>query len=135
MSYILDALRKSEQERQLVRMLRTVGGSARLWAPARRRAWPVTIGLAVVLTAATLGLRFWWAEETPPAATNSQQAARPVAVAATGKRAAQTRRAEPEQSKVGLSLPSAKSAVQDLSSQARVAREPKRKVASKAPAA
>jgi general secretion pathway protein B len=62
MSYILDALKKSEQERELVRMLRTAGTSYHFWMPTRRRIWPAIIGLALLTGIALTALRFW-----PPA--------------------------------------------------------------------
>lgn len=59
MSYILDALKKSEQERELVRMLRTAGTSYHFWIPTRRRVWPAIIGLALLTGITLTALRFW----------------------------------------------------------------------------
>lgn len=59
MSYILDALKKSERERELVRMLRTAGTSHHFWIPTRRRMWPAIIALALVIGIAVAVVRFW----------------------------------------------------------------------------
>ncbi len=60
MSYILDALKKSEQERELVRMLRTAGSAGHFWAPARRRLWPTLVALALLVGVTLTVLRVWW---------------------------------------------------------------------------
>ena len=45
MSYILDALKKSEEERELVRMLRTTGATPGFFSAGRRRLWPAMLRL------------------------------------------------------------------------------------------
>jgi general secretion pathway protein B len=78
MSYILDALKKSEQERQrgAVPGLHTVQASA-TGGPGHRSRWPLVLALALLLNA---GLLVWWL--TPWQSTNLQSVKQP----ATGRR-------------------------------------------------
>lgn len=74
MSYILDALKKSEQERELVRMLRTAGTSHHFWMPTRRRIWPAIIGLALLTGITVTAVRFW----SPADSSHAASADRPA---------------------------------------------------------
>ncbi len=74
MSYILDALKKSEQERELVRMLRTAGTSYHFWMPTRRRIWPAIIGLALLTGITLTALRFWAPADSSHAASADRSA-------------------------------------------------------------
>lgn len=65
MSYILDALKKSDQERSRERgpTLASVHGN---WRPPQRRGWHMAVGLTVCLVLAAAGwggLRWWWSED------------------------------------------------------------------------
>jgi general secretion pathway protein B len=89
MSYILDALKKSEQERELVRMLRTAGASHHFWMPARRRIWPALIGLALLTGITLTVLRFWSPADSSHAANADRNAAAvPTAAIETSKASA-----------------------------------------------
>ena len=72
MSYILDALKKSEQERELVRMLRTAGTAGHFWAPARRRLWPTIVALALLTGITLTMLRLWWPAQGPVSAVEEK---------------------------------------------------------------
>jgi general secretion pathway protein B len=74
MSYILDALKKSERERELVRMLRTAGTSYHFWIPTRRRIWPAIIGLALLTGITLTVLRFWPSADSSHAASDTDSA-------------------------------------------------------------
>lgn len=65
MSYILDALKKSEQQRDLVSILRPGGGREVLFIYMQRYAGPLVIGL--VLTATLVALGLWWYANRPDA--------------------------------------------------------------------
>lgn len=75
MSYILDALKKSEKERELVRMLRTAGTSYHFWMPTRRRIWPAIIGLALLTGIVLTALRYWLPTNGSHAASAARSAA------------------------------------------------------------
>lgn len=60
MSYILDALKKSAQERELGRILRPVGDSEQLLVRLKRPIWPLAIGSALLLIVFLTSLRVWW---------------------------------------------------------------------------
>jgi len=75
MSYILDALKKSERERELVRMLRTAGTSHHFWIPTRRRIWPAIIGLALLTGITITAVRFWSPADSSHAANADRSAA------------------------------------------------------------
>ncbi len=59
MSYILDALKKSEKERELVRMLRTTGAAPGFSIAGRHRAWPLLAGVVVLLALGLMALHYW----------------------------------------------------------------------------
>jgi len=84
MSYILDALKKSEEERErgAVPKLTTNLGTD---PTTKRRMWPWVIGAALMANAAVLGV-FLWPSEPPPAS--------PVETAAAGKVAEPVEKAE-----------------------------------------
>ena len=82
MSYILDALKKSERERELVRMLRTAGTSHHFWMPTRRRMWPAIIGLALLIGITVTVVRFWSPTDRSLAASADRSSV-PVPTAAT----------------------------------------------------
>jgi hypothetical protein len=103
MSYILDALKKSEQERELVRMLRTAGAAGYFWVPARRRLWPAIVVLALFAGIALTVLR-WWPAQAPTSVANEIT----------------TETSLPTQA----AMASGQSATDDLAAQARVASAP-----------
>jgi len=88
MSYILDALKKSEYERNLGRNLAPGDGVPGVAAP--RPLWPRVVGLLLALNLIGIALMVWWPEDesvsvdvgAPTAdATNAPAAASPAAVA------------------------------------------------------
>ena len=119
MSYILDALKKSEQERELVRMLRTAGAAGYFWAPARRRLWPAIVILAL-FAGVTLTVLRWWPSQEPTSVANEirPETTKPAQAVVTREPVVSTS-ASPATSPVAIA-PS-RSATDDLAAQARVA--------------
>lgn len=118
MSYILDALKKSEQERELVRMLRTAGASHHFWMPARRRIWPVIIGLALV-TGITLTVVRLWSPASGSRTANTERSAIPSPAATTDNSKRPSVTAPRRQVAVAAERP--KAAKDDLAAQLRFA--------------
>ena len=114
MSYILDALKKSEQERELVRMLRTAGTSYHFWIPTRRRIWPVIIGLALLTGITLTALRFW-----PPAdSSHAASAARSAATApTTSNEVSKAPAIVPESRQTTIGVEHSKATTDDLAAQ------------------
>ena len=120
MSYILDALKKSEQERELVRMLRTAGSAGHFWAPARRRLWPALVVLGLLAGVTLTVLRVWWPAQGPVSATEeiTTGPALPAVAAVKRKPAVATPMPPPE---VSTTAASNKSVTEDLAAQVAVA--------------
>ncbi len=139
MSYILDALKKSEEERELVRMLRTTGTTPGFFSAGRRRLWPAMLGLLVLVLGGFVALRY-----LGPPAPVAQHTLPNLSQPATAVPAdALAPRVTPE-TPVPTSEPAAralapKPPVDDLAAQTRVARvdpaaaEPKPVIAPKEP--
>ncbi|MFQ5993658.1 MAG: general secretion pathway protein GspB [Acidiferrobacterales bacterium] len=70
MSYILDALKKSEEERELSHMLDSENDG--LSASLKRPFWPVAIGLALLLIVSLTSLRVWWQADEPQTVTMAE---------------------------------------------------------------
>jgi general secretion pathway protein B len=114
MSYILDALKKSEQERELVRMLRTAGTSYHFWIPTRRRIWPAIIGLALLTGITLTVLRFW------PRADSSHTASAARSAATAPTTSSEISRAPaivPESGQTTISVEHSKATTDDLAAQ------------------
>lgn len=86
MSYILDALKKSEYERNLGRNLAPGDGVPGVAAP--RPLWPRVVGLLLALNLIGIALMVWWPEDesvsvdvAAPDAMSAPAAASPAAVA------------------------------------------------------
>lgn len=122
MSYILDALKKSEEERELVRMLRTTGTAPGFSFAGRRRLWPAVLGLLVLVIGGFLVVRYLGpstpvgpnalSDLSPPAM--AVPAVAPASALAPGTPLAASEPAAPE----AASRPP----VEDLAAQTRVAR-------------
>ena len=65
MSYILDALKKSEQERGVGEMLAPTNSTGTLSAPLNRRWWPIILALMLVIVSSLVLLRFWAHDGVP----------------------------------------------------------------------
>ena len=84
MSYILDALRKAERERNLGQppSMQAVTQPSALHRPQRRPLWPLLLGLAVLMLIATIATLVWQRHRAAEAAPPVEAAAAPVPVAA-----------------------------------------------------
>lgn len=122
MSYILDALKKSEQERELVRMLRTAGAAGYFWAPARRRLWPAIVVLAL-FAGITLTVLRWWPAQEHTSVANEIASESPLPAQAVVTREPAVMTAAPPPTSPVVMAPS-RSATNDLANQARVASAP-----------
>ncbi len=122
MSYILDALKKSEQERELVRMLRTAGTAGFSWVPARRRLWPAIVILAL-FAGVTLTVLRWWPAQTPTSMANKVMTEPSLPAQAVVTRETPVRTSAPPATSPVVTAPS-RSATDDLATQARVAASP-----------
>ena len=111
MSYILDALKKSEQERELVRMLRTAGTSYHFWIPTRRRIWPVIIGLALLTGITLTALRFW------PPADSSHAASAAATAPTTSSEISKASATVPESRQTTIGVEHSKATTDDLAAQ------------------
>lgn len=138
MSYILDALKKSEEERELVRMLRTTGTTPGFFSAGRRRLWPAVLGLLVLVLGGFVALRY-----LGPAAPVAQHTLPDLSQPVTAVPADAPERVTPETA-VPTPEPAAralapKPPVDDLAAQTRVARvnpagaQPKAVIAPKEP--
>jgi general secretion pathway protein B len=76
MSYVLDALKKSEQERGVGEMLAPTNSAGTLAAPLNRRWWPIILSVLLVVVALLVLMRFWAHDGVP---------AKPVAAQASAK--------------------------------------------------
>lgn len=142
MSYILDALKKSEEERELVRMLRTTGTTPGFFSAGRRRLWPAMLGLLVLVLGGFVALRYLGppapvVQRTVPDLSQPAMAVPMAAPAGTPERVTpETPAPTPEPAARELAP---KPPVDDLAAQTRVARvtpaaaEPKPVVAPKQP--
>lgn len=117
MSYILDALKKSQEERELVRMLRTTGAAPGFSFAGRRRLWPAIIAFLALVIGGFLIMRYLGPSTpvTPNALSDPSMPAMPAPAGATAQTA------------VAASAPAAREAaskppVEDLAAQTRVAR-------------
>jgi general secretion pathway protein B len=114
MSYILDALKKSERERELVRMLRTAGTSNHFWMPTRRRMWPAIIGLVLLIGITVTVVRFWSPTDRSLAASADRSSV-PVPTAATEPAKAPVVTSDGQQN--AITVGHAKTATDDLAAQ------------------
>ncbi len=119
MSYILDALKKSEQERELVRMLRTAGAAGYFWAPARRRLWPAIVILAL-FAGVTLTVLRWWPAQAPTSVANKITTEGSLPAQPVVTREAPVRTSGPPVTSPVAMAPG-RSTTDDLAAQARVA--------------
>lgn len=78
MSYILDALRKSEQERGVGEILAPTNSTGTLAAPLNRRWWPIILALTLVIVVLLALLRFWAHDGVPAKPAAAQASAKPV---------------------------------------------------------
>jgi hypothetical protein len=78
MSYILDALKKSEQERGVREMLAPTNSAGTLAAPLNRRWWPVILALLLVIVALLVLLRFWAHDGVPAKPVAAQASAETI---------------------------------------------------------
>ena len=78
MSYILDALKKSEQERGVGEMLAPTNSAGTLSAPLNRRWWPIILALILVVAALLVLLRFWSHNGVPAKPVAAQASAEPI---------------------------------------------------------
>jgi hypothetical protein len=118
MSYILDALRKSEQEREFSRVLTPPDERGAFSGFMKRPLWPLAVGAALVLIVLATSIRVWW-EPGRPAPVVSP-APPPAAVVTPGPVAVEVAPAKPGSAPV-------KREVRDLAKQlAVVSRKPKR---------
>ena len=86
MSYILDALKKSEQERGVGEMLAPTNSTGTLSAPLNRRWWPIILALMLVIVVSLVLLRFWAHDGVPakPVAAQASAKSVPSRTAVTG---------------------------------------------------
>ncbi|MFQ5755267.1 MAG: general secretion pathway protein GspB [Acidiferrobacterales bacterium] len=119
MSYILDALRKSEQEREFSRVLTSPDERGAFSGFLKRPLWPLAVGVALVLIVLATSIRVWWEPGRPPPVVTPAPTV--AAVAASGPVAVEVAPAKP------ASAPG-KHEVHDLAKQlAVVSPKPKRK--------
>jgi hypothetical protein len=78
MSYILDALKKSEQERGVREMLAPTNSAGTLAAPLNRRWWPIILALLLVIVALLVLLRFWAHDGVPAKPVAAQASAETI---------------------------------------------------------
>lgn len=78
MSYILDALKKSEQERGVGEMLTPTSSAGTLAAPLKRRWWPILLALLLVIAVLLVLLRFWAHDGVPAKPVAAQASAQSV---------------------------------------------------------
>jgi general secretion pathway protein B len=78
MSYILDALKKSEQERGMGGMLVPTNSAGTLAAPLDRRWWPIILALLLVIVALVVLLRFWAHDGVPAKPVAAQASAETI---------------------------------------------------------
>lgn len=78
MSYILDALKKSEQERGVGEMLTPTNSAGTLAAPLKRRWWPIILALLLVIAALLALLRFWAHDGVPAKPVAAQASAETI---------------------------------------------------------
>lgn len=110
MSYILDALKKSEQERGVGAMLTPTNNSGTLAAPLRRRLWPLAVGLALALIILLVLVRFWSHPDAPATPTGIEVSASVVKAAPVVSK----------KSNVPVQTLAARSSVRDLAEQTRL---------------
>lgn len=67
MSYILDALNKSEQEQRKKRIVPGLDAGHRAGEPGRRPLWPWMLGICVLLAANAAGMYWWMGRDATPA--------------------------------------------------------------------
>ncbi len=67
MSYILDALNKSEQEQRKKRIVPGLDAGHRTGEPGRRPLWPWMLGICVLLVANAAGMYWWMVRDATPA--------------------------------------------------------------------
>ncbi|MCZ6574975.1 MAG: general secretion pathway protein GspB [Gammaproteobacteria bacterium] len=65
MSYILDALRKSEQEREFSRVVMPPDDRGAFSGFMKRPLWPLAVGAALVLIVLATSIRVWWEPGRP----------------------------------------------------------------------
>lgn len=114
MSYILDALKKSERERELVRMLRTAGTSYYFWMPTRRRVWPAIIGLALLTGITLTVLRFWPSADSSHAASAADSS---ISAQTTSSEISKTPAIVPESRQTTIGAEHSKATTDDLAAQ------------------
>ena len=78
MSYILDALKKSEQERGVGEMLAPTNSAGTLAAPLEQRWWPIILALVLVVVVSLVLLRFWAHDGVPAKPVAAQASAETV---------------------------------------------------------
>ena len=82
MSYILDALNKSEQEQRKKRIVPGLDAGHRAGEPGRRPLWPWMLGICVLLAANAAGMYWWMGRDATPAPIAERAApAEPAATA------------------------------------------------------